>query len=505
MLAVKTLVSWVVPDLALTLSVTVVLILFFGCDGATALFNDSDTGWHIRAGEQIIETGVLPKADPFSFSKPGEAWIAWEWGSDVLMSHIHGFGGLAGVALMFGLTIGVSVWMWFRLHQAAGGNFLLACLFFVPVLPIMSLHWLARPHLFSWLFLAGTVWMCEKMPKRPGWAYFAFAAALAATWTNLHASFFFGPLIALIYAVGEYLKPLLWAVPESKAPQGRQYISLALAAAAGTFANPHGWRLHQHVLSYLFDTALTDHISEFQSFNFHEDGALRIMLMLALCFAGAMASLADRRPERFLLAMLLMALALHSERALPVAALLLLPLANGSITAVLRRAAGLTASVRSGIDHLLGYGDRLRALEHNFRGFALVPLLAILIFSIIRGRAGFSAERFPVAASIALARLPPSARIFAPDTFGGYLIYRFNGERKVFVDGRSDFYGAEFGTRYARILEVQPGWQAVFNRWNFTNALLPPDYPLLAALKEAGWKELYRDGTAVLMAGKSPL
>ena len=52
-----------------------------------------------------------------------------------------------------------------------------------------------------------------------------------------------------------------------------------------------------------------------------------------------------------------------------------------------------------------------------------------------------------------VASLPVSARILAPDTFGGYLIYRFNGERKVFFDGRSDFYGTDFIERYLRLLE----------------------------------------------------
>jgi hypothetical protein len=78
--------------------------VFFVFGGATALFNDSDTGWHIRNGERIISTGSLPHADPFSFSKPGEPWVAWEWGADVLMGAVYRVSGLAGVALLYGLS-----------------------------------------------------------------------------------------------------------------------------------------------------------------------------------------------------------------------------------------------------------------------------------------------------------------------------------------------------------------------------------------------------------------
>ena len=50
-------------------------------------------------------------------------------------------------------------------------------------------------------------------------------------------------------------------------------------------------------------------------------------------------------------------------------------------------------------------------------------------------------------------------RLLAPDKFGGYLIYRFQGRMKVFFDGRSDLYGAEFLKQYARLVQVRPsGW-----------------------------------------------
>ena len=148
----------------MTFALVTLFSLFYIFGGARTLFGDTDTGWHILNGETILSTGQLPHTDPYSFSKPGQPWIAWEWGADVLMGTVSRVAGLDGIALLYGLTISASIWMWFRSNRAAGGNVVLSCLFFVPMVSTVSLHWLARPHVLSWLFLLATVWMCQRMP-----------------------------------------------------------------------------------------------------------------------------------------------------------------------------------------------------------------------------------------------------------------------------------------------------------------------------------------------------
>jgi hypothetical protein len=142
----------------------------------------------------------------------------------------------------------------------------------------------------------------------------------------------------------------------------------------------------------------------------------------------------------------------------------------------------------------------LRAIDSRFSGLALAPIVAVLLFAAPAPQAGFPADQFPVAASSAVDKLPPQARILAPDKFGGYLIYRFRGDRKVFFDGRSDLYGADFLTQYARLTQLQSGWRAQLDEFGFTHALLPNDYSLVPALESLGWKRLYSDSTATLLA-----
>ena len=89
--------------------------------------------------------------------------------------------------------------------------------------------------------------------------------------------------------------------------------------------------------------------------------------------------------------------------------------------------------------------------------------------------------------------------MYAPDKFGGYLIYKFNGTRKVFFDGRSDFYGAGFLKDYGCMVRVCPGWQNLFDPYRFTHALLPNTSSLIGALEQRGWVQLHSDSTVTLL------
>lgn len=486
------------------------LVTLFYClflfAGYQKLFRDSDAGWHIRTGEAILRTHELPRADPYSFTRAGRPWVAWEWGADALTGAAYLAAGLSGVAWLYALAIAGSVWLWFRWTWALGGDFALACLFAAPMLSTTNLHWLARPHIFSWLFLLAALIGAEAMAREPRPRLVALAGALTALWANMHASFFFAPLIAGLYAAGYALRPLIWNLNRAAEWRKARWFGLtAIVCAGASLANPYGWQLHRHLAGYLADSELLARIGEFQSFNFHAEGAFQIALTLALAFAGALLALGQKQLPQALLGAVLIFAALRSARALPVLALALLPVANAAIARALAQAAGLRPELRRAIDGALAYTQRLREIDQRFSGWALAPVAACLLFALLRApalaaRTGFPPDQFPVAAAAEVAKLPLDARLLAPDKFGGYLIYAFGGRRKVFFDGRSDLYGAEFLKQYGRLAQLRPGWQAQLDEFGFTHALLPNDYSLIPALEALGWKRLYRDGTATLLA-----
>ena len=104
-------------------------LLFAKLGGTKTLFADGDTGWHIRTGEWILQHGRVPTHDLFSYTKPGQAWFAWEWAWDLLFALIHRGFGLAGVGFTTVLLLGTIAVLLYRLVVNACDNEVLS--FFV--------------------------------------------------------------------------------------------------------------------------------------------------------------------------------------------------------------------------------------------------------------------------------------------------------------------------------------------------------------------------------------
>jgi hypothetical protein len=76
---------------------------------------------------------------------------------------------------------------------------------------------------------------------------------------------------------------------------------------------------------------------------------------------------------------------------------------------------------------------------------------------------------------------------------------------RVFVDGRSDFYGNAFEDKYvAGVISVRHGWEETLDCFGVDTILMPPDAALTGALKESRrWTVVYDDGIAVVFRSTS--
>jgi len=475
---VTTFAAWLLPNfLAAVFAVTMLQVLFLSA-GMPRLFHDSDTGWHIRNGEAILTAASVPSTDPFSYTREGQTWVSWEWLSDAAFGMSHRLNGLSGVALLAAVTIAFTVYGAARLALSLGGNLFFTAAGSVLLLGVTSMHWLARPHVFSWILALVFLSVAEHQRRETSSAMWVLPA-IAALWANMHPSFLLGPAILFIYGAGEWLAR----------KNALRFLTASLLSLLATFINPYGWRLHEHVFAYLQNSYLMDHIEEFRSFSFHSGGALYVELFLATAVLGTVALIKQRAFGAALLSVTMLHLSFYSARHLPVAAVLLLPL---SIAALAKEASSwprLTGFFR--------YSERLRTIDQRIYG--VVPVTVVLILTAFgvnalagNGHAGFDPGTFPVHAADFLEN--KTGRVFSTDQWGGYFIYRFGGRLKVFLDGRSDFYGQNVLEAYSSVIAVKPGWNEVLNQYRVRYVLVAPGSSLASALQfRTDWKRVYSD------------
>ena len=91
------------------------VFLFARLNGTKHLLSDGDTGWHLRAGQWMLEHGQVIHHDVFSFSKAGEPWFAWEWLWDVTFAWLYGKFGMESVVIASMAVIALTFVLVFRL------------------------------------------------------------------------------------------------------------------------------------------------------------------------------------------------------------------------------------------------------------------------------------------------------------------------------------------------------------------------------------------------------
>jgi hypothetical protein len=485
------------PSLADLLPASLVGWLFVAGNGWPALLADGDTGWHIRTGEWIIEHRGVPVTDLFSFSRSGAPWFAWEWLSDVLMALVHRSWGLAGVAAMAGCLIALAAVVLFRYMLWRGAHVLVALAVVLLATGASSMHYLARPHIFTLLLLTVSLWLVERDRRDRGRAVWLLVP-LSALWINLHGGFFALPATLAVWAAGTCVeagldrrrRSLKWAA-------ARRLAALTAATLGASLLNPYGIGLHRHVAKYLTSDWIRGAVDEFQSPRFRSESLLHfeLLLMAALLLAGTL--LVRKRVADALLVVFWAHLALSSVRHVPLFVVVNAPLVAVEIS---RLWEGWRSSPNSVGRILWSVGVDLAAGFGRFSLWAPVLLAAVMwLTPADRWPRDFPASRFPTDLTRhESSRLTP-ARVFTSDQWGDYLIYHGWPQQKVFIDGRSDFYGPAIGNEYLRLMEARPGWENLFRKYEIAVALLPRNWPLAELLgKDPAWRKVREDGVGVL-------
>ena len=487
------------------------VFLFARMDGAKTMLGDGDTGWHVRTGEWILAHRAVPHQDFFSYTMAGRPWYAWEWLWDLCFGWLHLHWGLAGVVAASVAILCFMSGLLFRLVLRGCDNRLIAFAATFVAVSASAMHWLARPHLVTMLFLV--IWLSmlarvEDSRTRLLW----WMPPLTILWTNLHGGFFVGIMILCMYAAGAIADKLFAVTPEAGAASlaaAKRYGWTALGCLAASFVNPYTYQLHAHIIAYFRDSYHIENINEFQSPSFHPASAVYTEALIALGLLACFWNLSKRKFTPLILLAAWAHMSLVAARNIPLFALIAAPLIASSLWEMIRaiRPGSLPAWFTARLSRIEAASSEFGAIDRLPRVYAVsVVALAAILGGLFTGsvssnwRAEYDAKRYPEAALKVLKPGVESKRIFTDDEWGDYLVYSlYPLGGKVFVDGRSDFYGGDFGRKYIDLMNVNYKWQSMLDGYGVDTVLLSPKMALAGALKESRrWRIDYDDGIAIV-------
>ena len=160
--------AWVrvaMPSVADLIFVALLCVLVF-TPLSVRLLGDAGIGWHIRTGQQILATHAVPRVDSFSSTMAGKPWFAWEWLYDLAVGELGASLGLNGVVWFTAIVIAAAFAGMFRFLIGRGTNILPAVVALLLAVCASMIHFLARPHVVSWLLTLAWFWILDSHERR---------------------------------------------------------------------------------------------------------------------------------------------------------------------------------------------------------------------------------------------------------------------------------------------------------------------------------------------------
>jgi hypothetical protein len=460
---------------------------------------DTDTWWHLRAGETISEEGEILKLDRFSSTRLGQTWEYPGWLAQVVLFKVFDGAGFIGLNLFTAGAVLAGLWL---IWPLLNGPLLLRSFVMILSGAASAVFWSARPQILTFLLTAVFLNILEKWRKDKSRVIWLLPF-LMALWINLHGGFAVGFLLLGLYLLAEVLEIIVQVFTESIRVRDLWIshrpnltslgICLFLCVLASGL-NPSGFRM----LAYPFQTVsiqtLALHILEWQPPALTNLQMLPFFILFILVLAGILFRWKHVPILEILILGVFSYLSFSAARNIALFALVAAPVLARRWNEIIEPLVGRYKK-RGQIS------EKITLRLNLFIALILVPLMLLAVADGLRQDRNQEHihSQVPVSALNYLETQPESGPIFNSYNWGGYLVWRLYPQYKSFVDGRTDLFGDELLAEYFQTWQGGPGWEQLFNRWGITTVLIEAQAPLVQVLLDAGWHLEYQDSQAVIL------
>jgi hypothetical protein len=448
------------------------------------LLSDPDSHWHVAVGNWILQHGVVPDVDIYSFTFTGQPWIAKEWLSQTLLAAAYDLGGWGGVVSLGAAAIAVTFALLLRL-LLRDLRPLPALLFTAAAITMTAPHLLARPHVLAFPFMLWWVaGLVRAVEERRAPEPILLVAMLF--WANLHGGFTLGILLAGALALdalvgardGAERRTLFFA-----------WAKFGVATVLAACITPYGPESIAVTLRIFSLGDALGAIAEWRSPNFQSQPMQELILLVAIYLA------LSRGLKLPLIRLLIVVGLVHLYLRYARNAELLATLAPLAIAPLLARQWAQLRADPEATGRLATW-----ARPAGQAGAAICVVVAGLFAAgLIRfGGVEPPGANMPQAALDYARSAGLKGHVLNDYGYGGYLI---SAGIPTFIDGRGELYGGDFIKRYVEIVSLkgEQSLEATLDEYKIDWTFLGKDQAankLLARLP--GWRRAYGDDQATI-------
>jgi hypothetical protein len=513
------------------------------------VFLDGSTGWHLAVGDYVLKHGGPPTKDFLSWSVPAvHPWVAYEWLSDTIMAFLTNIGGTELLAVFVCSAISLLFFLIYEKMRKEGCHFATALILTIVGAFTSAVHWLARPHLFTFF---GVYIFTTRLEDRykgtiSGAKFFLPLTLYMLLWVNCHPGFLIGFALIGLYAVCSLAAAFIFVGEKRKEFLGkaRDFTIAGVLCLIVSFVNPYGVMLYKYIAAYLRGSnSVIQATSEFLAPNLHELSlSPACLLVLFASFTVALAISKQKLTFAKLMGcMVFTVLALQSVRHMPLYAIMVLP-ALGELFRQVRPISSATTTVKETVEpgavaeetsvttlskviiypmakwwstavaKLKEAGDGFNENEaicqmHIVPIVTFVGLACLALFVPNNGviTSNFDPKEKPWYEQHISAEKPAGTLNYLLDhersgdlkinqginydNWGGYLYYIGSKqkppiEQQVFIDDRADYYGEAHYMKFAKVSQVETDYEKVLRDFKINWVLFPYNSKIVAALKK---------------------
>ncbi len=459
-----------------------------------------DVGFHLEAGEYLLDGNGWPRTDPFSFTMREQRYVDTSWGYQVLIASVQRVLGPQGLVLLHAaFVLGTFLLLWRTARLGLADPTILVLLLLLGALA-SELRFSVRPELFSYLLLATLLYLLQRYAQGRV-APLAGLPLLFLLWVNAHSLFVLGWIALACFWTGISLR--------DRRPD-RRLLAWSLACVGVALVNPYGLRGVLFPFTLLsrfregnpFHEEIGEFVSPFdsaalQSRPFYPWIPVQSFRLLVLLAALALVGLLRRGKWWCVLLVLAFAWpAVRMVRNMPLLVVAGLPAISWGLSPVRRAPPRRLRRAAAALVATLAIALGLRAWTNGY----YVDMRREERFGLDWNRSVLPVDAVEYARRAGIEGLPLNHL-----NLGGWLMWA--GSWPVFIDGRLEVVGEDFYREYRQVISAQDALEACVARWGIRWAIFPyANFPQLLGRMSADprWRLAYADPVAAIFVRAGP-